>query len=132
MKTLKRLLVALAAALTLGSGLAVAPAHAAIYNSFTTYSWTGTSCISSESPVIGNPAALTSSTVCPGAGFYQINKTVVQSGQWIGVKIPLSGQNRIECTTWLGPAGGVMSVYATDSADASMGSGEADCLRQVP
>jgi hypothetical protein len=84
------------------------------------------------SPEIGNLTVLTWNTVCPGANFYQINKRLVPSGQWIGVKIPITGQTHVTCTAWLGPQDGLMSVYATDSADSNLGSGEADCLRQVP
>ncbi len=85
-----------------------------------------------SAPEEGNYTALTWTTVCPGGGFYQINETQVQSGQWIGVKIPLTGQTHVTCTAWLGPHGGLMSSYANDTADSSLGSVEADCLRQVP
>ncbi|MCV7401299.1 hypothetical protein H7K24_14170 [Mycobacterium fragae] len=125
---------AIAALVIEGAGLmlAVAPAHATVYRSFTTFSWSGGPCIKALSPDIGNHTALTWDTVCPGGGFYQINETLVQSGQWIGVRIPLTDESQVNCTTWLGPQGGLMSVYANDSADSNLGSGEADCLRQVP
>lgn len=115
-----------------GLMLTVATAHATVYNSFTTLSWSGAECIKTLSPEVGNYTALKWATVCPGGGFYQINETQVQSGQWIGVKIPLTGQTHVTCTAWLGPQGGPMSSYANDTADSSLGSGEADCLRQVP
>ena len=106
--------------------LGVAPAHARVYRTFTTFSWQGTPCVTVESPIIGN------TEVCTDGGFFQINETVVQSGQWIGVRIPLRGQTYIGCATWLGPDGGLQSVFASDSAESSLGPGEADCLRQVP
>jgi hypothetical protein len=115
-----------------GLMLTVATAHATVYNSFTTFSWSGAQCIKTLSPEVGNYTALTWATVCPGGGFYQINETQVQSGQWIGVKIPLTGQTHVTCTAWLGPQGGLMSSYANDTADSSLVSGEADCLLQVP
>ncbi|KMV23318.1 hypothetical protein ACT16_06475 [Mycobacterium heckeshornense] len=123
------------AALVIGGAgpmLAVAPAHATVYRSFTTFSWSGGPCIKALSPDVGNYTALTWNTVCPGSGFYQINETLVQSGQWVGVRIPLTDQSHVTCTAWLGPQGGPMSVYASDSADSGLGSGEANCLRQVP
>jgi len=83
--------------------LTVAPAHASVYHSFTTFSWSGAQCAKTLSPEVGNATALAWDTVCPGSGFYQINETQVQSGQWIGVKIPLTGQTHVTCTTWLGP-----------------------------
>ncbi len=106
-----------------------APAHAGVYTSFTTFSWSGKPCVDFESPLIGN------ASVCDGNGqfgFHQINETVVQSGQWIGARIPLSDQRKVGCTVWLGPVGGLSSVYANDEADASLGAGEANCLRRVP
>lgn len=112
--------------------LAAAPAHATVYQSFTTFSWTGAPCVQTLAPVIGNYTTLAWNSICPGAGSHQVNETLVQSGQWIGVRISLTGQTHVACTTWLGPQGGLMSVYVSDSADSSLGSGEADCLRQVP
>lgn len=126
---------ALLASVILGVGglmLTTATARATVYNSYTTFSWSGARCIKTLSPEVGNYTALTWATVCPGGGFYQINETQVQSGQWIGVKIPLTDQTHVACTAWLGSQGGLMSTYANDSADSGLGSGEADCLRQVP
>lgn len=104
-------------------------AQASVYNTFTTFSWAGRPCVAFQSPLIGN------ATVCDGNGtfgFHQINQTVAESGQWIGVKIPLADQANVQCTVWLGPTGGLMSPYAKDGADSSLGSGEADCLRRAP
>ncbi len=132
---MKARILRLFAALVLSLAALIAaaiPAHATVYNSFTTFSWSGTSCATATSPVIGNYGMLSTSTVCPGSGFYQINETLVQSGQWIGVRIPLTGQSQVSCTVWLGPTRGLMSAYASDSADGSLSSGEADCLRIVP
>ena len=128
MKTLKRVLAALPLAVVLLTVLGVSPAHARVYRSFTTFSWSSRPCVAFESPVIGT------ATVCSsgGFGFHQVNETVVQSGQWIGVRVPLAGQDHVECAAWLGPDGGMQSIYARDSADSSLGTGEADCLRQVP
>ncbi len=112
--------------------LTVATAHATVYDSFTTFTWSGAQCVKTLSPEVGNYTALAWATVCADDGFHQINKMQVQSGQWIGVKIPLTGQTHVTCTAWLGPQGGLMSSYANDTADSSLGSGEADCLRQVP
>jgi len=126
MKTIKRLAAAIPLTIALLAGLGVAPAHARVYRTFTSISWWGQPCVAVDAPVLGN------TTLCPGSGFFQINETVVQSGQWIGVRIPLAGQTHVECAVWLGPDGGMQSIYAHDSADASLGAGEADCLRQVP
>lgn len=115
-----------------GMMLTVPTARAAVYDSFTTFNWTGAPCVKTLSPQVGNYTALAWATVCADGGFHQINKMQVQSGQWIGVKIPLTGQTQVACNAWLGPQGGLMSSFATDTADASFGAGEADCLRQVP
>ena len=122
----KRLLATLALVFTQLTTPVAAPAQASVYKSFTTFSWSGKPCVTVESPVIGN------TTVCSRDGFFQINETIVQAGQWIGVRIPLDGQTHVECAAWLGPAGGLQSMYAHDSADSSLGAGEADCLRHVP
>ena len=126
MRTLKRTLKSLPLTLALLAVLGVAPAHAQVYRTFTTFAWQGTPCVTVESPIIGN------TEVCDSDGFFQINETVVQSGQWVGVRIPLTGQTYIGCSAWLGPDGGLQSVFAKDSAESALGAGEADCLRQVP
>jgi hypothetical protein len=126
---------ALLASVILGQAglmLTVAPAHATVYDSFTTFTWSGAQCVKTLSPEVGNYTALAWATVCADGGFHQINKMQVQSGQWIGVKVPLTGQTHVSCNAWLGPQGGPMSSYANDTADSDLGSGEADCLRQVP
>ena len=130
----RRLLAVISLIATLLMVLGVAPAQANVYRSFTTFAWSGARCITAQSSLVGNAAALGWATVCDDEAFafHQINETVVQSGQWVGVKIPLTGQGHVDCQAWLGPANGLMSVYARDSADSSLGSGEADCLRQVP
>jgi hypothetical protein len=99
-------------------------ANAVVRHATTTIHWTGAQCATVVSPVIGNYSQLTAETVC-GAGFHNFTQ-IVQPGQWIGAKVPLTGQSSVDCVVILD---GV--TQGVDYAVASQGSGEANCLRMV-
>jgi hypothetical protein len=104
-------------------------AHAAAHK-FTMYvSWSGSDCASVTVPLDRGdpPYYLTTDNLClKDRGYYVGGQT--QTGLMFGARISLApGLTHVECQTYLDD-----QLLAADRADASQGSGQADCLRVVP
>lgn len=121
------LLVMVALGWSLGATLFTAPsAHANTYSSSTSFYWSGPVCITTLSPQVGNYWVNGWDRTCSAVGAGGFTQ-IVATGQQIGILIPLQGGVRFaSCSVSLN---GVL-VWS-DSADASLGSGEANCSRTV-